>query len=193
MRRNPWRLRANRPKAADVHGDVFGSVRESTDEQLVRQLHDEHAGVLYAFVHRYTDDRQLVEDVVQETLLRAWRRLDKIDVADPRSYLFTVARNVLTDVWRARQRRPVEVDDSNAAPAPVADHTDRVLDSMLVAEALRRLSDDHRFVVEQLYFYGQPVADTARKLGVAEGTVKSRAYYAVRALRSALEELGVSR
>ena len=172
---------------------MFGSVNGGTDEQLLRQLHDEHAGVLYAFVHRYTDDRQLVEDVVQETLLRAWQRLDRLDTDDPRSYLFTVARNVLTDMWRARQRRPIEVDDSHSAPVQVADQTDRALDSMLVAEALSRLSTEHRSVVEQLYFLGRPVADTARLLGIAEGTVKSRAYYAVRALRSIFEELGVSR
>lgn len=163
------------------------------DEQLLRQLHDEHASVLFAFVHRYTDDRQLVEDVIQETLLRAWQRLDRLDTDDPRSYLFTIARNVLTDAWRARQRRPIEVDDSHSAPVPVADQTDRALDSMLVAEALRRLSAEHRSVVEHLYFQGRPVAEAARLLGIAEGTVKSRAYYAVRALRSIFEELGVSR
>jgi RNA polymerase sigma-70 factor, ECF subfamily len=176
-----------------VFGSVSGRPAETTDEQLLRRLHDEHAGVLYAFVHRYTDDRQLVEDVVQETLLRAWQRLDRLDTNDPRSYLFTVARNVLTDMWRARRRRPIEVTDAHAGPVPVSDETDRALDTMLVAEALGRLSAEHRSVVEQLYFHGRPVADAARLLGVAEGTVKSRAYYAVRALRSIFEELGVSR
>jgi RNA polymerase sigma-70 factor (ECF subfamily) len=176
---------------ANVRCDVY--VNGGTDEQLLRRLHDEHAGVLFAFVHRYTDDRQLAEDVVQETLLRAWQRLDQLDTDDPRSYLFTVARNVLTDSWRARQRRPTEVGAEFAPPLPVSDEADRTLDGMLVAEALRRLSSEHRAVVEQLYFHGRPVADAARLLGVAEGTVKSRAYYAVRALRSIFEELGVSR
>jgi RNA polymerase sigma-70 factor, ECF subfamily len=64
---------------------------------------------------------------------------------------------------------------------------------LLVAEALRRLSAEHRTVVEQLYFLGRPVAEVGRLLGIAEGTVKSRAYYAVRALRSVFEELGVTR
>jgi len=163
------------------------------DELLLRRLHDEHAGVLYAFVHRYTDDRQLAEDVVQETLLRAWQRLDRLDTDDPRSYLFTVARNVLTDAWRARQRRPVEIGEDHTPTVPVADQVDRTLDALLVAEALRRLSAEHRAVLEQLYFLGRPVAEVGRLLGIAEGTVKSRAYYAVRALRSVFEELGVTR
>ncbi|HEY0637821.1 MAG TPA: sigma-70 family RNA polymerase sigma factor [Pseudonocardiaceae bacterium] len=171
----------------------MGPAHGDTDEQLLRRLHDDHAGVLYAFVSRYTDDRQLVEDVVQETLLRAWQRLEHLDTDDPRSYLFTVARNVLTDGWRARQRRPVEVDAEHTPPVPVPDQTDRTLDSMLVAEALHRLSAEHRSVVELLYFHGRSVADSAQVLGIAEGTVKSRAYYAVRALRSIFEELGVSR
>jgi RNA polymerase sigma-70 factor (ECF subfamily) len=163
------------------------------DELLLRRLHDDHAGVLYAFVHRYTDDRQLVEDVVQETLLRAWQRLDRLDTDDPRSYLFTIARNVLTDNWRARKRRPVEIGEDHTPAVPVADQVDRTLDALLVAEALRRLSAEHRTVVEQLYFFGRPVAEVGRLLGIAEGTVKSRAYYAVRALRSVFEELGVTR
>jgi RNA polymerase sigma-70 factor, ECF subfamily len=164
-----------------------------TDEKLLRRLHDEHAGVLYAFVHRYTDDRQLAEDVVQETLLRAWQRLDRLNTDDPRSYLFTVARNVLTDTWRAKQRRPIEITDEHTPTLPAADQVDRTLDALLVAEALRRLSNEHRTVVEHLYFHGRPVAETAKLLGLAEGTVKSRAYYAVRALRSIFDELGVTR
>jgi RNA polymerase sigma-70 factor, ECF subfamily len=169
------------------------NIEADPDELLLRRLHDEHAGVLYAFVHRYTDDRQLAEDVVQETLLRAWQRLDRLDTDDPRSYLFTVARNVLTDAWRAKQRRPIEIGEDHTPVVPVADQIDRTLDAMLVAEALRRLSAEHRTVVEQLYFLGRPVAEVGRILGIAEGTVKSRAYYAVRALRSVFEELGVTR
>lgn len=169
-------------------------IEASADEALLRRLHDEHASVLFAFVHRYTDDRQLAEDVVQETLLRAWRRLDRLDVDDPRSYLFTVARNVLTDTWRARQRRPIEVAEAYAPQVAVTDvQVDRTLDSLLVGEALRRLSAEHRAVVEHLYFHGRPVAETARLLGIAEGTVKSRAYYAVRGLRTIFDELGVTR
>ena len=171
----------------------MGDTEADTDELLLRRLHHEHAGVLYAFVHRYTDDRQLAEDVVQETLLRAWQRLDRLDTDDPRSYLFTVARNVLTDAWRAKQRRPMEIGEDHIPAVPVADQVDRTLEALLVAEALRRLSDDHRTVVEQLYYRGRPVAEVSRLLGIAEGTVKSRAYYAVRALRSVFEELGVTR
>lgn len=61
----------------------------------------------------------------------------------------------------------------------------------MVAEALTRLSDDHRGVLLECYYRGRSVAEASRLLGIPEGTVKSRTHYALRALRLALEELGV--
>ncbi|TDD44248.1 sigma-70 family RNA polymerase sigma factor [Saccharopolyspora elongata] len=168
----------------------------SANERLLRAMYEEYGGMLTAFVLRYTEDRQRAEDVVQETLLRAWRNLDSIDPArgDPRSYLFSIARNILIDDWRAEQRRPRLVrDDGVVESQPVADDLDRLLDGWLVGEALQRLSAQHRAVVVALYFQGRSVAEAAEQLGIPQGTVKSRAYYAVRSLRTALEEMGVVR
>ena len=61
----------------------------------------------------------------------------------------------------------------------------------MVAEAVTRLSPEHRAVLVECYYRGQPVAEAARRLGVPEGTVKSRTHYALRALRLALQEMGV--
>lgn len=166
------------------------------DERLMTALHDEHAGVLYAFVRRYVDDREHARDVVQETLLRAWRHLDQLDPERPdaRSYLFTVARNLITDRWRADQRRPRLVHDDAAMAAEAApDALDAAVQGWLVADALERLTPEHRQVVEALYFAGHSVSAAAIELGIPAGTVKSRSYYAVRALRSIFEEMGVVR
>jgi RNA polymerase sigma-70 factor (ECF subfamily) len=159
-------------------------------------LYTEHYGVLLGFISRYVRDRHKAEDLVQETLLRAWRHIDHLE-PDPvrtRSYLLTIARNVVTNTWRAEQRRPHLVADEAAVESvPSADNVDQLVEGWLVAEALERLSADHRAVVQAMYYEGQTVADAARKLSVPEGTVKSRAYYAVRALRQAFEEMGVLR
>ena len=166
------------------------------DEQVMTALHAEHHRVLLSFVLRYARDREHAEDVVQETLLRAWRNIDKIDPdrTTTRSYLFTIARNVLTDGWRAESRRPAFVlDDDAVAAVPAADEVDAVIDAQLVAAALERLSVEHRIVVQSLYYDGLSVSEAARRLAVPEGTVKSRAYYAVRNLRAAFEEMGVLR
>ena len=61
----------------------------------------------------------------------------------------------------------------------------------LIAEALDRLPADHRAVVELVYFQQMKVAEAAVGLGIAEGTVKSRCFYALKNLRTGLNELGV--
>ena len=71
------------------------------------------------------------------------------------------------------------------------DHTDQLLLSWVVADALTRLSPEHRAVLLECYYRGRPVAEAAARLGVPVGTVKSRTHYALRALRLALEEMGV--
>ncbi len=159
-------------------------------------LYTEHYSVLLGFVSRYVQDRHRAEDLVQETLLRAWKHIDHLD-PEPgrtRSYLLTIARNVVTNAWRAEQRRPKLVMDEQAVQTVAsADTVDQLVEGWLVAEALERLSADHRAVVQAMYYDGQSVADAARSLAVPEGTVKSRAYYAVRALRRVFEEMGVLR
>ncbi|MFF1354443.1 sigma-70 family RNA polymerase sigma factor [Streptomyces sp. NPDC058297] len=157
-------------------------------------LHRDHYDVLVAFVLRYVDGRDEAEDVVQETLLRAWRTIERVDLDTARSYLFTVARNVVTDRWRATQVRPATVSDDRAIHQVSAhDDIEAALEAQLVAAALERLTADHRAVVQLLYYDGVSVAEAARRLTVPEGTVKSRAYYAVRSLRAAFEEMGVMR
>jgi RNA polymerase sigma-70 factor (ECF subfamily) len=151
---------------------------------------------LLGFILRYVRDRHRAEDLVQETLLRAWKHIDHLDTETgrTRSYLLTIARNVVTNAWRAEQRRPHLVADEAAVNSvPEADNVDQMVEGWLVAEALGRLSGEHQDVVRAMYFEGQSVADTARKLAIPEGTVKSRAYYAVRALRAVFEEMGVLR
>ena len=162
-------------------------------EQLLRALHDEHAPALWRYVVWLTRDPQLAEDVVQETLLRAWRHPRVLDQSETsaRAWLFTVARNLVADEYRSARRRR-EVTSDTLPETPTADHTDAVLDAWLVSEALSALSVDHRSVVVYAYYQGMSTTQIANELNIAEGTVKSRLHYALRALRLALEESGVT-
>jgi RNA polymerase sigma-70 factor (ECF subfamily) len=166
---------------------------DSADE-LLRVLHDEHAPALWRYVVWLTGDRQLAEDVVQETLLRAWRRPQVLDQSETsaRAWLFTVARNLVVDDYRSARSRH-EIGTDTLPERVTEDATDAVLDAWLVSDALRQLSLDHRLVVVHAYYQGHSTAETARELEIPEGTVKSRLHYALRALRLALQERGVTR
>jgi RNA polymerase sigma-70 factor, ECF subfamily len=162
---------------------------------LMQQLHDEHAVALWRFSLRLVGhDEGRAEDVVQETMLRAWRHRSILESSPPalRAWLYTVARNIVTDEWR-RQRTRRETPVAEVPERTTGDETvDHLLLSWVVAEAITRLSPEHRAVLLECYYRGQPVAEAARRLGVPEGTVKSRTHYALRALRLALEEMGVT-
>lgn len=160
---------------------------------MLRALQAEHGGPLLGYVMRLTGgDRQQAEDVVQETLLRAWRHPEALTGRPVRPWLFTVARNIVVDIHRARQSRPAEVGEAPLAAVPAADDIDRALESWTVAEALAALSHDHRSVLIETYYRGRSVAEAATSLGIPTGTVKSRTYYALRALKMALEERGMA-
>jgi RNA polymerase sigma-70 factor (ECF subfamily) len=166
----------------------------STDEQLVRDLYAEHAGVLLGYVRRLLGgDTPRAEDVVQETLLRAWQHPEAVAAGTSvRAWLFTVARNLVIDGERRRRSRPHEVELGHAADRSVEEPAfDRALVAWEVADALDAISSEHRAVIVELYYHDRSVAEAARILGIPEGTVKSRAYYALRALRVACEERGV--
>jgi RNA polymerase sigma-70 factor, ECF subfamily len=162
---------------------------------LMQQLHDEHAVALWRFCLRLVNhDEARAEDVVQETMLRAWRHRSILESSPPalRAWLYTVARNIVTDEWR-RQRTHRETPVAEVPERSTGDETvDQLLLSWVVAEAITRLSPDHQAVLLECYYRGRPVADASRRLGVPEGTVKSRTHYALRALRLALEEMGVT-
>ncbi|WP_369036667.1 sigma-70 family RNA polymerase sigma factor [Streptomyces adonidis] len=159
--------------------------QRTSDEALIRALYEEHGRALLAYAQRLTGDRGAAEDVVQETLVRAWKNPDSLvnGKGSVRGWLLTVARNIITDRHRAKAARPTEVAESPGRPPVEKDHADAVVDSMLVMEALDRLSPDHRDVLREIYFQGRSVAEAAKALGIPPGTVKSRSHYALKALR----------
>ncbi|MEE1742705.1 sigma-70 family RNA polymerase sigma factor [Streptomyces sp. BE147] len=166
----------------------------TTDERAIAELQREHGPALFHFLLGLTfGDRQRAEDLLQETLVRAWQHPEAFDAPfdSMRPWLFTVGRRLAIDARRSRGARPVEVSDAvlESAPAPqdTADSAVRALD---VREAVRTLSAEHRAVLVQIYFRGLSVGETAKVLGIPPGTVKSRSYYALRLLSRGLPGYG---
>ncbi|KUH96822.1 RNA polymerase subunit sigma [Mycolicibacterium acapulense] len=161
--------------------------------ELLRAIHDEHSQALLRYVLRLTrGDTPFAEDVVQEALLRLWRKPEILqqpgDAA--RAWLFTVARNLVIDDRRsARFSRELQTDDLPERPS--LDAIGPAVDKWVLAEALKSLSADHRTAIVRAYYFGQTVADIAAHERIAPGTVKSRLHYGLRALRMALQERGV--
>ena len=168
-----------------------------SDTALMRDLYTEHGGELWRYAMRLTGDRARAEDVVQETLLRAWQHPHIADDSErsPRAWLFRVAHNVIIDERRsARFRKEVSSPDgSDEFEQCGPDEVDAALDRLLIADALTHLSPEHHAVVRRSYYLGWTIAQIADDLQIAEGTVKSRLHYGLHALRLTLQEMGVTR
>jgi RNA polymerase sigma-70 factor, ECF subfamily len=160
-----------------------------TDERDVREAYAAHATELYGFAVRSLGDSGLAEEAVQETFLRAWRAGDRFDpqIGSLRTWLFAILRNVVIDLGRARASRPRLAE---GGVEPSVEPLNEALLAWQVEEAMRRIGEQHRRVLVETYYRGRPYAEVAEELGVPEGTVKSRVYYGLRALRVVLEEMG---
>jgi RNA polymerase sigma-70 factor (ECF subfamily) len=158
-------------------------------EQGLREAYAAHGGELFGFAQRSLGDSGLAEEAVQETFVRAWRAADNFDPAlgSLRTWLFAILRNIVIDMGRARSvRPPVALETTEAAHEPLED----ALFAWQVEEALRRIGEAHRQVLVETHLRGRPYAEVAADLGVPEGTIKSRVYYGLKALRIVLEEMG---
>ena len=165
------------------------------EDELLRLLYEEHAEPLLGFVLRLTaGDVQRAEDIVQETLLRAWRNAHKLG-GQPgtslRPWLVTVARRIAIDEHRSASSRAAETFDRDLSGYATTDETERVLAQLTVTEALRSLSPAHQEILAETYLRDRTVNDAATSLGLPLGTAKSRVFYALRALRAALEQRGL--
>ncbi len=171
----------------------MGAMQEAT-EVFIRDLSRDHGPALLAWARRRLGNDGAAEELVQDVLVRAWRHQDQFDPArgSERQWLFGIARNAAVDRHRADGRRLRLVGAQRAErPTPDDGGIEQVAERSLIAEALAGLPDRHREVVTDAYYGGLSVREIAARLGLPEGTVKSRMFYAMRALRAALEEKGV--
>jgi RNA polymerase sigma-70 factor, ECF subfamily len=155
----------------------------------IEQIHAKHSLALLRYLIRFAGERHAAEDMLQETMLRAWRHRETLpwDENGVRGWLFTVARNVAIDADRMRKVRPAEValtalNDTAAA----SDTPDSAIATQAMVRAFAELSEMQQDVIRHLYFRGDTIEEVATRLGIPAGTVKSRAHYGVQALRAAV-------
>jgi RNA polymerase sigma-70 factor (ECF subfamily) len=163
-------------------------------DEAVRQLYDVYPPMLLTYLMRLTNgDRHRAEDIVQETLIRAWNHPEarQADGYWSRRWLFTVARRIAIDHIRVVNARPPERPDERIeAYSAYEDDFERMLDRREVREAVARMPERLRNVLVAMYFQDFSTAEAADALRVPQGTVKSRMYHAMRALRADLVERG---
>ncbi|WP_411277098.1 RNA polymerase sigma factor [Gaiella sp.] len=154
------------------------------------ELYDRYGRRLYGYGLRALGDPGLAEDLVQETFVRLWRAAGRFDAGQGtvRGYLFTIARNAAVDLHRRRPRHErAELGD----PPAEGDAFEALVTRLAVRDAVEALPDDFREVLELSYDQELSQAQIAERLEMPVGTVKSRTFYALRALKTQLTLRGV--
>ena len=180
-------------RTSDVGVPAVAVTRRTTSpsdsDALFRDLYAEHGPALLRLATALTGgDRGRAEDLVQETMLRAWTHRDNSDFQhrSPRAWLMTTARRLAIDAYRARRARPQETELTEDFEFAGGQPADASVDEVDVRAALVALPRSQRQVLAEVYCRDQSVAETARLLQIPAGTVKSRTFHGVRALRRAL-------
>lgn len=162
-------------------------------EQAARELYRAYGGELYGFAVSRLGDRQLAEEVVQDVFTNVWRRAGDYDVerGTLRTWIYGIGRNAIIDAERRRARRPRTLAEEPREVAASEDPIELTLLRWQMQAAFARLTPDHREVIRLTHGEGLKLREVADSLGLPLGTVKSRVYYAMQALRLACEELEV--
>ncbi len=169
--------------------------RRSSSETVLTGIYTDHSRAVLGFVTASIGDRAVAEEITQEVFLRAWLHADRYDPArgSARTWLYSIARNLVIDTVRARAVRPQAADVDPSDTSSTVNELDRLELRLILVEALRRLTPEHRDVVARIAIRGGDLRSTADELGIPVGTVKSRLFYGLAQLRLAFTELGLER
>src|SRR6202035_2579052 len=121
-----------------------------------------------------------------ETFARAWKSRGRFDASlgSVRTWLFSIERNLLIDLARSRARVEIQSSECVASADTVDDGIEKAMASWQVEEAIRGLSAEHRTVIVEMYFRGRSSKEMAARLAIPEGTVRSRLFYALKAMKA---------
>lgn len=177
--------------AARAEAGLVAQVASGDTGAPMTELYRRYAGRLYRYGLQALGDGGLAEEMVQECFVRLWRTAGRFDPArgTVAAYLIVIGRSVAADVRkRPSSRRLEQLEDALVPQQP--DSVDQILCGLVVREAVDSLSPAHRQVI-MLAEEGLTQSQIAEQVGLPLGTVKTRTFHALRALRGALASQGI--
>jgi RNA polymerase sigma-70 factor, ECF subfamily len=157
----------------------------------VEELYHRYAARLYRTGIQLLGDAGLAEELVQECFVRLWRTAGRFDLTrgTVAAYLFVIARSIAADLRKRPSSRPLVPVEDAQIPAQ-SDSSERIVETLMVRDAMESLSPAHRQVLMLVNSEGLTQSQIADRLNLPLGTVKTRLFHGLRALRTALADRG---
>jgi RNA polymerase sigma-70 factor, ECF subfamily len=177
---------------AAQEAQLLAQIADGNIEEPMKELYRRYAKNLYRFGLHMLGDQGLAEEMVQESFQRLWRSAGRYEAGrgSVGAFLFVIARSAAADIRKRPSSRPLlQAQDFQLPVLP--DNVDHILDSLILREALDKLSSAHADVLRLMLEESLTQVEIAERLGLAIGTVKSRTFNGMRALRGALGERGI--
>jgi RNA polymerase sigma factor (sigma-70 family) len=161
------------------------------DPAAARELYGSYGRAVFTVAFSSLRDHGLAEEAVQQTFLQAWRAADSFDSErDPGPWLYAIARRVAVDLYRRERRHEGRQSlDANTEVAALPESFEQSWEAWEIRLALDKMPADQRDIIAATHYLGLTHEETARKLGLPVGTVKSRSHRAHRHLAALLAHL----
>jgi RNA polymerase sigma-70 factor (ECF subfamily) len=172
---------------------LIARVVAGDEDDALQAICARYAKPLFALGLRLLGDRGMAEEMVQDTFVRLWRNVERFDPerGSLRTFIYTLARRAAIDLRRRPASRPLTTADRDDGFEPEGTGEgdfDRLVLAMAMRDALGSLSQKHREALELQFREDLTQREVAEQLGIPLGTVKTRTYHALRALKRQVEE-----
>jgi RNA polymerase sigma-70 factor (ECF subfamily) len=167
--------------------DLIASLRKQNDEAF-SYLYEHYSGALYGVIKQIVSDAELCNDVLQETFVNIWRRIDSYDETKGRlfTWMLNIARNAAIDKTRSKgfqqSQRQIPLDGETIQPSVKPGIDDYGLKKLIL-----KLKDEQRLLIDLSYFQGYTHEQIATALHIPLGTVKTRIRSALTQLRALMQ------
>lgn len=165
------------------------------DMKAFEALYDNYSAALFGVVSRIVNSEELAQDILQESFIKIWKSIEGYDPSKGRlfTWMLNIARNTAIDTVRSKQYRQegqIRSIEDSVYSVNKQSKINTPVDHIGVKEALPQLSEEHRLVLDMLYFGGYTQEEAAKELNLPLGTLKTRARAAIRHLRDILKIKG---
>jgi RNA polymerase sigma-70 factor, ECF subfamily len=185
-------LDVHKAELPDAHqAELVAQIASGNIEGPMRELYQRYGGSIYRLGVQMLGNPGLAEEVVQQSFERLWRSAARFDAqrGTVGAYLTVIARSIAYDIAKRPSSRPLLPLDENLLQ-PQGDSVDEILDTLIVQQALESLPEAQRDVL-RMALDGFTQSQIALRMGLPLGTVKTRTFHGMKALRTVLAERGI--